>query len=157
MTSVLVVQWETLKEVRYEVLWPHLKSAEDARIDIDESEGAIHLAGMMGEAVVGVASLFLQECDRFPGLFEGEKVYRLRAMGVLGHVRGNGVGEAIINEAVNILKGEEVKVIWCDAREVAWGFYERCGFSFVTDKEGVECGAYAVPNIGMHKMMYRRL
>ena len=25
------------------------------------------------------------------------------------------------------------------------------------DKEGVECGAYAVPNIGMHKMMYRRL
>ena len=157
MTRVMVVQWEALKEVRYEVLWPHLKSAEDARIDIDESEGAIHLAGMMGEAVVGVASLFLQKCDRFSGFFEGEKVYRLRAMGVLAHVRGNGVGEAIINEAVRILKGEEVEVIWCDAREVAWGFYKRCGFAFVADKEGVECDAYTVPNIGLHKMMCRRL
>ena len=157
MTRVLAVQWEVLKEVRYAVLWPHLKSAEDARIDIDESEGAIHLAGMKGEEVVGVASLFLQTCDRFSGFFEGEKVYRLRAMGVLGQVRGNGVGEAIINEAVKILKEEDVKVIWCDAREVAWGFYKRGGFAVVVDKVGVECDAYTVPNIGLHKMMYRRL
>ena len=157
MISVLAVQWEMLREVRYAVLWPHLKSAEDARIDIDESEGAIHLAGMKGEEVVGVASLFLQTCDRFSGFFEGEKVYRLRAMGVRSHVRGNGIGEAIINEAVNILKEEDVKVIWCDAREVAWGFYKRCGFAFVVDTEGVECDAYTVPNIGLHKMMYRRL
>ena len=87
MTRVMTVQWEALKEVRYAVLWPHLKSAEDARIDIDEHEGAIHLAGMKGEEVVGVASLFLQNCDRFSGFFEGEKVYRLRAMGVLARVR----------------------------------------------------------------------
>jgi len=157
MIRVLAVKWEVLKKVRYEVLWPHLESAEEARIDIDESKGAIHLAASKGEEVVGVASLFLQNCDRFPGCFEGDKVYRLRAMGVLDKVRGNGVGVAIINEAVKILKEEDVKVLWCDAREVAWGFYERCGFSFVADKEGVECGAYAVPNIGMHKMMYRRL
>lgn len=157
MTRVKTVQWEVLKEVRYAVLWPHLKSAEDARIDIDEREGAIHLAGIMGEEVVGVASLFLQKCDRFSGFFEGEKVYRLRAMGVLAHVRRNGVGEAIINEAVNILKAKDVEVIWCDAREVAWGFYKRCGFAFCADKEGVECEAYTVPNIGLHKMMYRRL
>ena len=157
MTRVLAVKWEVLKEVRHEVLWPHLKSAEDARIDIDEREGAIHLAGMEGEEVVGVASLFLQKCDRFSGFFEGEKVYRLRAMGVRSHVRGNGIGEAIINEAVDILKEEDVKVIWCDAREVAWGFYKRCGFAFVVDSEGVECDAYTVPNIGLHKMMYRRL
>jgi len=157
MTRVLAVQWEVLKEVRYAVLWPHLKSAEEARIDIDESEGAIHLAGMKGEEVVGVASLFLQKCDRFSGFFEGEKVYRLRAMGVLGQVRGKGVGEAIINKAVNILKEEEVKVIWCDARDVAWGFYKRCGFEFGMDEEGVECDAYTVPNIGLHKMMFRRL
>ena len=157
MTRVLAVKWEVLKEVRYEVLWPHLKSAEDAWIDIDEREGAIHLAGMEGEEVVGVASLFLQKCDRFSGFFKGEKVYRLRAMGVRSHVRGNGIGEAIINEAVSILKEEDVKVIWCDAREVAWGFYKRCGFAFVVDKEGVECDAYTVPNIGLHKMMYRRL
>ena len=139
------------------MLWPHLKSAEDARIDIDEHELAIHLAGMKGEEVVGVASLFLQNCDRFSGFFEGEKVYRLRAMGVRAEARGNGVGEAIINEAVRILKAEDVKVIWCDAREVAWGFYKRCGFAFVADKDDVECDVYTVPNIGLHKMMYRRL
>ena len=70
---------------------------------------------------------------------------------------GNGVGEAIINEAVKILKEGDVKVLWCDAREVAWGFYERCGFAFASNEEGYECDAYTVPNIGLHKMMYRRL
>lgn len=157
MISVLDVKWEVLKEVRYEVLWPHLESAEEARIDIDDSKGAIHLAAFKREEVVGVASLFLQNCDRFPRYFEGEKVYRLRAMGVLDKVRGNGVGEAIIKEAVKILKEEDVKVLWCDAREVAWGFYERCGFEFASNEEGYECDAYTVPNIGLHKMMYRRL
>jgi ribosomal-protein-alanine N-acetyltransferase len=157
MTRVSVVQWEVLKEVRYEVLWPHLESAEEARIDIDESKGAIHLAASNGEEVVGVASLFLQNCDMFPRCFEGDKVYRLRAMGVLDKVRGNGVGVAIINEAVKILKDGDVKVLWCDAREVAWGFYERCGFEFASNEEGYECDAYTVPNIGLHKMMYRRL
>jgi GNAT superfamily N-acetyltransferase len=157
MTRVLTVEWEMLKGVRYEVLWPQLESEEEARIDIDESKGAIHLAAIDGEEVVGVASLFLQNCDRFPGFFEGEKVYRLRAMGVLDKVQGKGVGVAIIKEALRIIEEEGVKVIWCDAREIAWGFYERCGFEFASGVEGYECEAYTVPNIGLHKMMFRRL
>jgi len=157
MTRVLSVEWELLKEVRYEVLWPHLESAEEARIDIDESKGAIHLAAFNGEEVVGVASLFLQNCDRFPGFFEEEKVYRLRAMGVLDKVQGKGVGAAIIQEALRVIKEEGVAVLWCDAREIAWGFYERCGFQFASGVEGYECDAYSVPSIGLHKMMFRRL
>ena len=146
-----------MKEVRYEVLWPHLESAEEARIDIDESKGAIHLAAFNGEEVVGVASLFLQNCDRFPGFFEEEKVYRLRAMGVLSKVQGTGVGAMIIQQALRVIKEEGVMVLWCDAREIAWGFYERCGFEFASDLEGYVCDAYSVPSIGLHKMMFRRL
>jgi GNAT superfamily N-acetyltransferase len=157
MTRVLTVEWEMLKGVRHKVLWPQLESEEEARIDIDESKGAIHLAAFNGEEVVGVASLFLQNCDRFPGFFEGDKVYRLRAMGVLNKVQGKGVGAAIIQEAMRIIEEEGVKVLWCDAREVAWGFYERCGFEFASGVEGYECEAYTVPNIGLHKMMFRRL
>ena len=157
MTRVLSVEWEMLKGVRHEVLWPHLQSAEEARIDIDESKGAIHIAAFNGEEVVGVASLFLQKCDRFPGFFEGEKVYRLRAMGVLNKVQGKGVGAAIIKEAMRIIEAEGIKVLWCDAREVAWGFYERCGFQLASGVDGYECESYTVPNIGLHKMMFRRL
>lgn len=157
MTRVLTVEWEMLKGVRHKVLWPQLESEEEARIDIDESKGAIHLAAFNGEEVVGVASLFLQNCDRFPGFFEGDKVYRLRAMGVLNKVQGKGVGAAIIQEAMRIIEEEGVKVLWCDAREVAWGFYERCGFEFASGVEGYECEAYTVPNIGLHKMMFMRL
>ena len=40
--------------------------------------------------------------------------------------------------------------LWCDAREVAFPFYERMGFKFVSE-------GYHVPEIGPHRMMALKL
>ena len=151
------VDSEVLRCVRHKVLWPHLATSKQAVIDVDNSQGAIHLAAFYKGDVVGVASLFNQNCERFPGLFKSLKVRRLRAMGVLDNMRGGGVGVLIIQKAIEELKGDGVDVVWCDAREAAWVFYERQGFKFGSQKIGENLEAYHVPNVGLHKIMFKLL
>jgi len=151
------VDSEVLRCVRHKVLWPHLANSKQAVIDVDNSQSAIHLAAFFKGNVVGVASLFSQNCERFPGLFTSLKVRRLRAMGVLDNMRGGGVGTLIIQKAIEELKGAGVDVVWCDAREAAWDFYERQGFKFGGQKNGENLDAYHVPNVGLHKIMFKLL
>ena len=157
MVEVRRVDSEVLRSVRHKVLWPHLANSKQAIIDIDNSKGAIHLAAFYKGDVVGVASLFNQKCERFPELFNNLKVCRLRAMGVLDNMRGGGVGTLIIQKAVEEMKGDCVDVIWCDAREVAWDFYEIQGFKFGCQINGEELEAYQIPNVGLHKIMFKSL
>jgi GNAT superfamily N-acetyltransferase len=128
MIDVKVVLPEELKQVRFEVLWPYMNSASEADIDIDNSIGAIHLGGIIDGKIVGCASLFIQQCDRYPSFFKYQNIYRLRAMGVLESVQGKGVGAAILNKAEGICRDKGVNVIWCDSREVAWDFYLKQGY-----------------------------
>jgi GNAT superfamily N-acetyltransferase len=157
MVEVRRVNSEVLRGVRHKVLWPHLENSKLAIIDIDNSKHAIHLAAFFNGNVVGVASLFNQKCERFPGLFSSFKVRRLRAMGVLDDMRGGGVGALMIHKAIEELKGEGVNVVWCDAREVSWGFYELQGFKFGCQMNGAQLEAYQVPNVGLHKIMFKLL
>jgi len=157
MVEVRRVDSEVLRCVRHKVLWPHLANSKHAIIDIDNSIGAIHLAAFYKGDVVGVASLFNQKCERFPELFISLKVRRLRAMGVLDNMRGGGVGALIIQKAIEEMKGDGVDVVWCDSREVAWGFYEMQGFKFGCQINGEELESYQVPNVGLHKIMFKLL
>lgn len=155
MIVVKRVEVELLREVRFRVLWPHLNGPEEAVIDVDGGEGAIHLAAFESGEVVGVASLFPQGCFRYPEMFKGMNSYRLRAMGVLQECQGRGVGGEIISFAKDLLdQTTHTHVLWCDAREIAWGFYSRQGFKYATNVDGNPCDAYEVPNVGVHKMMY---
>jgi len=71
-------------------------------------------------------------------------------MGTIPEVRGAGAGAAIVEFASAWCRQRDVKWLWCDAREVAFGFYQKMGFDFVS-------GPYQVPTIGTHRMMARRL
>lgn len=138
--------------VRFQVLWPHKSRAEECTIDVDHSIGARHV-GAFDESgqLVGVCSLFEQRSERNPkALPSGEAVYRLRVMGTTPEVRGSGAGASIVEFACAWCREQGVDWLWCDAREVAFGFYERMGFDFVS-------GAYQVPEIGTHRMMARKL
>jgi len=42
--------------------------------------------------------------------------------------------------------GRGKSVLWCDAREVAFGFYERLGFGFMNEM-------YELPDVGPHRTM----
>ena len=145
------------KPVRHAVLWPHLPSVEACVIAEDERADTIHLGVFRcgvergDRELVGVCSLFAQRSVRFPeALPANAGLCRLRVMGTLNSVRGQGAGAALVEGAVEAARTAGAEYVWCDAREVALGFYEKLDFKFVSQ-------AYDVPKIGSHRMMARRL
>ena len=67
----------------------------------------------------------------------------------LHHRRGRS-GAAIVRYAAKWSREQGAVWLWCDAREVAFPFYERMGFKFVSE-------GYNVPEIGPHRMMALKL
>lgn len=94
----------------------------------DEREGTVHLAARVDDAaVVGCVSLI-----REPRSFEGVEVpVQLVLMAVDPSVQGSGVGALLVAEAQSIIAPD---AIWAAARSTALGFYERCGFTVVSDE-----------------------
>ena len=157
--EVHVLRPEETRELRHRVLWPHKASAQACVIDVDAADHAIHLGVFMAErepwgvcldgregALVGVCSLFEQPCTRCAVPWREEDALRLRVMGTLPEVRGQGAGAALIARAAEEVVGRGKSVLWCDAREVAFGFYERLGFGFMNEM-------YELPDVGPHRTM----
>ena len=156
---VVRVSPQDVRVLRHRVLWPHKARPEDCVIDIDESPVAIHLGAFISDdvpwgieipgvkgALVGACSLFHQHCTRTSVPWEEGEDVRLRVMGTLHEVRGWGAGAALIARAAEEVRLAGRRVLWCDAREVAFGFYERMGFGYFNE-------AYDIPEIGPHRTM----
>jgi predicted GNAT family N-acyltransferase len=133
------------KPLRHKVLWPHIENTEDCVIDIDHRDDAIHLGAIEDGKIIGICSLFEMTSPKI----SDAKQYRLRAMATDPEVRGSGAGAAIVKEALDIVRTKGYDVLWCDARKVALGFYERMGFDRIDEW-------YEVRNIGPHQFMYFR-
>ena len=125
------------------VLWPHIELEEDCNIEIDQRADAIHLGAFYDGQIISVCSLFEMKKERLNFATQ----YRLRAMATNPNFRGKSVGKQLVEKAIEIIKEKGYEVLWCDARKVALGFYEKCGFSVKGD-------FYQVKNIGLHKLMY---
>ena len=133
------------RPLRHEVLWPHRESVDVCFIDIDDRPDAIHLAAYHNDVIVGVCSLFEMHSPKLTD----NKQYRLRAMATHPSVRGKGAGRMLVEQALSIVESSGYDVLWCDAREVALGFYEQLGFERIDEW-------YDIPNIGKHQFMYYR-
>lgn len=144
--TVRQITAEGTRALRHEVLWPHIENLEDCIIDIDERKDAIHLGAFHKGRLVSVCSLFEMNTPKL----EFENQYRLRAMATHPDCRGLNAGKSIIEYALKLLADKSYDVLWCDAREVALGFYGKLGFDFIDEW-------YEVPNVGAHKLMYKRL
>ena len=131
--------------LRLEVLWQHKKSLEECRLDIDDLESTFHVGALKNGELVSVGTFLVQRNEKFKEKYQ----YRLRAMATSPKVRGENFGKKIIEFAMNELQNRKVELLWCDAREVALGFYEKMGFTVVGD-------FYDVPQIGPHKLMYKK-
>ncbi|MDP4953397.1 MAG: GNAT family N-acetyltransferase [Flavobacteriales bacterium] len=145
MMIVKQIRSEETRAVRHRVLWPHIEQEKDCVIDIDEREDAIHLGAYLDQKLVAVCSLFEMHSSKI----EDKKQYRLRAMASLPEVRGSGAGKMIVQEALRLVESKGMDVLWCDARKVALGFYEKLGFERIDEW-------YEVPKIGPHQFMYYR-
>jgi len=109
----------------------------------DEEQATFHLAARAGDRVVGVVRFSPAPCPWRP---LARSPWQLRGMATEPDVRGSGAGRALVVEGLARVAARGGDVVWCDARVGAAGFYERMGFTVVTDEfEKTGIG----PHVGM--------
>jgi len=119
---------------------------KDCNIDIDNREDAIHIGVYRDEKLISIGSLFEMSNKKL----SSKRQYRLRAMATHPNYREQNAGKILVEYAVKIIQEKKYDILWCDAREVALGFYSKLGFQVVGDW-------YEVPNVGKHKTMFFEL
>jgi predicted GNAT family N-acyltransferase len=132
---------DELLALRAEVLRPGLP-LEQARFAGDLDAGTVHFAARRGSRVVGCATLM-------GSAFEGEPARQLRGMAVAGSEQGRGVGAAMLSAIDALARGEPPRLLWCNARVSAIGFYARHGWSVVSEE-------FDIPGVGLHRRMTKR-
>ena len=103
----------------------------------DDDDLTFHLGGLIDGKLVSVASFYFVD---HPSIEEGVQ-YQLRGMATLPDFQGQGLSSALLRTAFPIIKQNQGTTLWCNAREKAWGFYEKVGFK----KRGE---AFEIENIG---------
>jgi GNAT superfamily N-acetyltransferase len=144
---------ETLLDLRHLVLRAG-RPRETARMGGDRDAGTLHAAARQGGRVVGCASFMRSTVNRElaqeAGLPEGDSAWQLRGMATHPDVRGTGAGARLLDWAEARLREREpsVRVLWCNARTGAVGFYERQGWRVVSAE-------FDVPEVGPHVRMVK--
>ncbi|MFL6136281.1 MAG: GNAT family N-acetyltransferase [Frankiaceae bacterium] len=164
---------EEIRPLRAAVLRPGMPF-EAAVWRGDDDPGALHVAACSPDGpgrpgVVGVVSL-LPAAYPGPGGGEpgngngdgarddirdgagppvGAPGYQLRGMAVATAAQGRGIGAALLRGALYLLAERGAPLVWCNARLVVAGFYERGGFV----RDG---GEHALAPLGIvHVRMHR--
>jgi predicted GNAT family N-acyltransferase len=109
----------------------------------DEDPATFHLAARTDERVVGVVRFSPTACPWRP---QARSPWQLRGMATDPAVRGTGAGRLLVDDGLARVAARGGDLVWCDARVAAAGFYERMGFTVVTepfDKPGIG------PHVGM--------
>jgi ribosomal protein S18 acetylase RimI-like enzyme len=120
-----------------------LRQGRPPEIEGDDAPYVLHLAARLdGDEVVGVVRFHPRDCP----WRAGEGSWQLRGMATDPRVRGLGVGRALVAAGLTRVQARGGDLVWCDARKAAVGFYERIGFTVVTDE-------YDLQPVGPHRGM----
>lgn len=130
--------------LRQRVLRPH-QTVQEMVDAVSDRAGEIAFAAFDRGMVVGCAMVLPAPC---PWLPDRDDAWRLRAMAVDEEHRGQGIGRAVLDEALGYVRTQHGALLWCSARVRARAFYERAGFT-------VEGEEYDVEHIGPHVQMWR--
>ena len=131
--------------IRQQVLWQH-KEIDQCGIAADLESSAFHLGVFHEDELVCIGSFFSQKNPNF----REPNQYRLRAMATLPSFQKKGTAKLLLSLAFQKLRSDSQKILWCDARIVAVGFYERLGFLSYGE-------SYEIPVIGAHYLMSKRI
>jgi len=137
--AIVDISAEQTREVRRSVLRPHQDTSELVYPGDDDAE-SMHLGVLNGALIVAILSMY--HAPR-----EGEvSGWRIRGMASLPEVRGMGYGRELVETARDRAWGIDRAEIWCNARESAFGFYEKLGFVVAGD-------LFEIDGIGVHAVM----
>ena len=123
-----------------------LRNGGPATLPDDDDPETFHLAARDDEGrVLGVVRFHPAPCPWRP---DAGAPWQLRGMATDAAVRGSGAGRALVAEGLAQITARGGDLVWCNARVTAAGFYERMGFTVVTEP-------FEVPGIGPHVGMLR--
>lgn len=126
--------------LRQEVLRPGLP-IDTARFDGDEADDTFHF-GAFDETGrnIGCVTLLHRPLD-------GRDAYQLRGMATAPSHRGKAIGTALLQLAqTHIRQHTNARLLWCNARVSATGFYLRHGWR-------IEGEPFGLPHAGQHYRM----
>ena len=127
----------------YQLRAQELRQGRPVEIVEDDAPYTLHLAARVdGGEIVGVVRLHPRDCP----WREGEGSWQLRGMATDPRVRGLGAGRALVAEGLARVAARGAQFVWCDARGAAVGFYQRLGFTPVTEE-------YDLRPVGPHRGM----
>lgn len=70
-------------------------------------------------------------------------------MAVLPEFKGQGWGSKLLRAVDEDLHLQQMEILWCNAREIAVGFYEKHGFKILGT-------SFEIDGIGKHYLMYKK-
>ena len=131
--------------LRFGILRRSLPPAE-SRYPQDHDPRTVHLGAFMDGRLVTVGS-FLPDAQE-DGLAEGE--FRLRGMVTVPEHRGAGLGGTLLDRGVVLVARQGGRLVWCNGRTGAVGFYRRHGFGPVGEE-------FETPGTGPHIRFVRTI
>jgi len=132
-------------KIRNDILRPG-QSIKDCVFKGDDDEMSFHLGAFIDNELTSVASFFMQKSKHF----DDEYQYRLRGMATMAQFQGRGLSKALLQTAFNLIKRNNVKLLWCNARKSAEGFYLTAGFEKVGEY-------FEIEGIGSHIVMFKKI
>ena len=135
---------EELIDLRHAVLRQGLPR-EAAVFDGDAKPGARHYVAADGGRIVGCTTLH-------PNQWEGRPAWQLRGMAVADGYQGRRIGRRMVEflELELLDDSSAPRLLWCNARVPASGFYKQLGWQIVSEE-------FEIPTAGPHVRMVKRL
>ncbi|MAO25482.1 MAG: GNAT family N-acetyltransferase [Phycisphaerae bacterium] len=132
------------RPVRQRVLRPHQR-AEELVYPGDDDADTFHLGAVDGDEVLAILSMY-RHAQPPSEPFAEPRAWRIRGMASVPEARGTGLGRRLVEEARDLVWEVSPDPIWCNARQSAFGFYEKLGFAIVG-------GVFEIEAIGPHAVM----
>ncbi len=117
---------------------------DSCHFDGDNEDSTFHLGAYINDKLASVASFYLKNNEKFSEEYQ----YQLRGMATLHSYQGQGLSQALLRTAFPIIKANHVKLVWCNARIAAIGFYTKVGFEVASEE-------FEIPGVGTHKLMFK--
>lgn len=141
-THATRVTVEAIVDLRHEVLRQGL-AREAAIFEGDHDASSCHWGVFIGERLVGCVTLHASR-------WENEPAWQLRGMAVADGYRKFGIGRQLLRAVDQHATNEDGRhTLWCNARLPAAPFYQKFGWTIVSD-------VFEIPTAGPHVRMVKR-
>jgi GNAT superfamily N-acetyltransferase len=108
----------------------------------DNDPGTCHVGVFENGKCIGCGTFLRSE-------WEGAPAWKLRGMATDPEWRNRGVGREVLIFAEQVAAESGIRIFWCNARQTAAPFYEKLGWTIVSE-------LFDVPGIGPHYTMMKR-